>query len=200
MQTVAIKRILTITLLALATVARAEDGYPDRDFKFESSASRPEIEHYAEAFASRLVERVIDDPSKISTEHAHLLEFGREDATVRGLTGQKADWYANTYAHTLELLLVPRTPKTGPAEVLLGKPVFFYLNDVEREMELLKTGDDAAASAILNDIARCASLEYGTRIFVEDLNVREGIDQIHVSGNPQVLYVSVQDLRTGIKQ
>lgn len=93
------KRILTIAMLALATGSvRAGDNYPGRDFKFSAGALQSEIEHYAEVDAVHLVEAVIDDPSKINTDRSHLLEFGKGHATDRGLSGQKAEWYANTYA------------------------------------------------------------------------------------------------------
>jgi hypothetical protein len=193
------KRIL-IALLALATVACAEDGYPGRDFKFEASANQAEIEHYAEADAVRLIESVIDDPSKIRTERSHLLEFGKEHATGRGLSGQKAEWYANTYADTLALLLVKREPKIGPADVLGMVPVFLYASDAERMGELEKTGDNDAVNSILNDNSRCGHLEYGTKIFIEDLRSSPGIARIHIAGKPQVLYVQDEDLKTGLKQ
>jgi hypothetical protein len=195
------KRILTIAMLALATAsARAGDNYPGRDFKFSAGALQTEIEHYAEVDAVHFVEAVIDDPSKLDTHRSHLLEFGKEHATDRGLSGQKAEWYANTYAGTLEHLLVKRDPKVGPADVLGMVPVFLYTSDAERMDELEKTGDNDAVNAILNDRNKCATLEYGAKIYIEDMRSSPGIARIHVSGNPQVLYVRDEDLQTGIKQ
>lgn len=100
----------------------------------------------------------------------------------------------------LEHLLVKRDPKIGPADVLGMVPVFLYASDAERMNELEKTGDNDAVNAILNDKNKCATLEYGAKIYIEDLRSSPGIARIHVSGNPQVLYVRDEDLKTGIKQ
>ena len=184
----------------LATFAHADDEYPGRDFKIPAAAEKAQIEHYAQVFACHFVESEIDDPSKMATNREALLAHGRETASMHGLSGQRAEWYASAYADTLEKLLVPHKPQVGPAVVLSDLLVSTSWSCVEREDELIKSGDNDAINALINDKASFGTVDSGRRIWIETLGDIYGIARIHVEGNPIPLYVLTKELEKGIKQ